>query len=247
MLGNIWLTSALIVTAIFSASAVYKSYSDIQEAKQIQEHYQIISDIKNLLAKQYNKDPNEITRDEIIAELPSGGNWEKVLLLDRSTSSTISNKELVNTDGDFVLNESEKIKLLALKAKLKNIIDISNISAVDSKYIFQVGNYERNKFEKDKVINNSVDLAIQYLSNELLYEDTVSTADITSKINSAITKYIPETSIYYDFRITPDEVIDDIELYNRKKAYFQNKVKENLYTSKDTIKTKLYNLIKEQL
>lgn len=52
MLGNIWLSSALIVTAIFSASAIYKSYSDIQEAKQIQEHYQIISEIKTLLAIQ---------------------------------------------------------------------------------------------------------------------------------------------------------------------------------------------------
>ena len=93
MLGNIWLSSALIVTAIFSISAMYKSYSDIQEAKQIQEHYEIISEIKTLIAKQYNKNPLDITRDEIIANLPKGENWEKVLLLDRDKSSNLSNKE----------------------------------------------------------------------------------------------------------------------------------------------------------
>ena len=69
MLGNIWLSSALIVTAIFSASAMYKSYSDLQETRQIQENYEIISNIKTLLAKQYNKNPEDVTRDEIIAHL----------------------------------------------------------------------------------------------------------------------------------------------------------------------------------
>ena len=247
MLGNIWLTSALIVTAIFSASAVYKSYSDIQEAKQIQENYQIISDIKTLLAKQYNKDPNEITRDEIIAELPSGGNWEKVLLLDRNSNSTISNKELVNSDGDFVLAENEKIKLLALKAKLKNIIDVSSISAVDSKYTFQVGTYERNKQEKDKAIDECIELVIEYLSNQLLYDNTITSTDISSYISVGMMKYVPQSSIYHDLKVSEDEVLSDLELYNRKVSYFQNRVKENLYSSKDTIKIKLYNLIKEQL
>ncbi|MDZ7818138.1 MAG: hypothetical protein U5K55_05785 [Aliarcobacter sp.] len=94
MLGNIWLSSVLIVTAIFSAGAMYKSYSDIQEAKQIKENYEIVSDIKILLSKQYNKNPEDITRDEIIAHLPRGGNWEKVLLLDRNKDSNLSNKEL---------------------------------------------------------------------------------------------------------------------------------------------------------
>ena len=69
MIGNIWLSSALIIIAIFSSSALYKSYSDIQEAKQIQENYEIISNIKTLLAKQYNKNPEDVTRDEIIAHL----------------------------------------------------------------------------------------------------------------------------------------------------------------------------------
>ena len=120
MFGNIWLSSALIVTAIFSASALYKSYSDIQEAKQIQEHYEIISEIKTLLAQQYNKNPQDITRDEIIAHLPKGENWEKVLLLDRNKDSNLANKELVNEDGKIDISPDEKLKLLALKAKLNN-------------------------------------------------------------------------------------------------------------------------------
>ena len=97
MLGNIWLSSALIVTAIFSGSAFYKSYIDIQEAKQIQENYEIISEIKTLLAIQYNKNPDKITRDEIIAHLPRGGNWEKVLLLDRQEGSNLSNKASITS------------------------------------------------------------------------------------------------------------------------------------------------------
>ena len=128
MLGNIWLSSALIVTAIFSASAMYKSYSDLQETRQIQENYEIISNIKTLLAKQYNKNPEDITRDEIIAHLPRGGNWEKVLLLDRNDSSTLENDSLVNSEGKFEISSDEKLKLLALKAKLKNITDVSSIA-----------------------------------------------------------------------------------------------------------------------
>ena len=111
MIGNIWLSSALIIIAIFSSSALYKSYSDIQEAKQIQENYEIISNIKTLLAKQYNKNPEDVTRDEIIAHLPSGGNWDKVLLLDRNESSTLANKELINDEGKFEISEDQKLKL----------------------------------------------------------------------------------------------------------------------------------------
>ena len=83
MYPNIFLSSALVIAAMIFASASYKSYSDIQEAKQIQENYKIVSDIKSLLASQYDKSTKEITRDEIIAHLPSGAYWEKVLLLDR--------------------------------------------------------------------------------------------------------------------------------------------------------------------
>ena len=54
MIGNIFISSALVVVVIFSTGALFKSLSDIKEAKEIQEHYEIVKDIKTLLAKQYN-------------------------------------------------------------------------------------------------------------------------------------------------------------------------------------------------
>lgn len=247
MFGNIWLSSALIVTAIFSASAIYKSYSDIQAAKQIQESYQIISDIKTLLAKQYNKNPQDITRDEIIASLPSAGNWEKILLTDRNDSSGLANKALINEDGNLVLNENERIKLLALRAKLKNITDTNSITAVNNTLTFEVGKLEENSIEKDKEIERNIELAINYLVDKLLYDSAVTSSTITTEISSAVALYLPESDIYQDLKTSVDEAISDTELLSRKKTYFQNRIKDELSSSNDTIKTKLYNLIKEQI
>ena len=185
MIGNIWLSSALIITAIFSSSALYKSYSDIQEAKQIQENYEIISNIKTLLAKQYNKNPEDVTRDEIIAHLPSGGNWEKILLLDRNESSTLANKELVNDEGKFEISEDQKLKLLALKAKLKNITDVSSISADTStkKYTFEAGDIEKNRVLLDNDLEKSITKAIFFLTEDILY--ATGSVDIDTVLKKA--------------------------------------------------------------
>ena len=142
MLGNIWLSLAFIITLVSSTGFIYKSYSDIQEAKDIKEHYEIISDIKTLIAKQYNKNPEDITRDEIIAHLPKGENWGKILYLDRNKNTDLPNDEalddengkiLISENGKILISKDEKLKLLALKSKLKNITDLSNISPVSGK------------------------------------------------------------------------------------------------------------------
>lgn len=234
MLGNIWLSSALTVTAIFSAGAIYKSYSDIQEAKQIQEHYEIISDIKTLIAKQYNKDPNEITRDEIIAHLPKGENWEKVLLLNRDKSSNLSNKELVNQSGDFEIIEDEKLKLLALKAKLKDTIDVSNITATNNKYTFEVGQQNKNSVIKDIDIEESITKSIQILSEEILYK---SGADKQTVLDTVIDEFIPYDKLYFLEDSTDDE----------KKAYFKSKIKERLYKNENALESRLYRELKDIL
>lgn len=234
MLGNIWLSSALTVTAIFSAGAIYKSYSDIQEAKQIQEHYEIISDIKTLIAKQYNKDPNKITRDEIIAHLPKGENWEKVLLLNRDKSSNLSNKELVNQSGDFEINEDEKLKLLALKAKLKDTIDVSNITATNNKYTFEVGQQNKNSVIKDIDIEESITKSIQILSEEILYK---SGADKQTVLDTVIDEFIPYDKLYFLEDSTDDE----------KKAYFKSKIKERLYKNENALESRLYRELKDIL
>ena len=236
MLGNIWLSSALIVTAIFSAGAMYKSYSDIQEAKQIQEHYEIISEIKTLLAKQYNKNPDEITRDDIIAILPKGENWEKVLLLDRNKDSNLSNKELVNETGNFEISEDEKLKLLALKAKLKDVIDVTSIEPVDKKYTFEVGKVEKNRVLKDIDIEDSITKAIHFLGTEILYSNK-SVSETMDKLLADENKFIPYDKLYFLEDSTDDE----------KKAYFKSRIKDRLYQNENALETRLYKELKDIL
>lgn len=71
MIGNIWISSALVVISIFSASALWKSRSDTKEAKQILEQYEIIKDIKTLMAEKYNKPIEKITKYDIMTMLPA--------------------------------------------------------------------------------------------------------------------------------------------------------------------------------
>ncbi len=247
MIGNIWLSSALVITTIFSASALYKSYSDMQEAKQIQENYEIISDIKTLIAKQYNKNPQDVTRDEIIAHLPSGGNWEKVLLLNRNESSTLSNKELVNEDGNFEISEDEKLKLLALKAKLKNITDISEISAdsTTGKYTFEVGDLEKNRVLLDNDLEKSVTKAIFFLTEDILY--ATGSVDIDDILKDNIEEFTPYTSLYQDFKTTSETSITEAELKTRKQAFFKSKIKEKLILNETAMETRLYLKLKDKL
>lgn len=252
MFGNIWLSSALVVTAIFSASALYNSYSDIQEAKQIQENYEIISEIKTLLAKQYNKNPQDVTRDEIRANLPKGENWEKVLLLDRNKDSNLTNKELVNSEGNFEISKDEKLKLLALKAKLKNITDVSTITAdsTTNKYTFDVGENNKNLVLNDAEIAQSVNRAIDFLGVEILYSGkTVS--ETMDKLMADGNNFIPYDKMYQDFRtlaqVSSNAVLDDGTLKDLKKAYFKSKIKNKLYLNETAIETKLYYQLKDVL
>lgn len=248
MLGNIWLSSALIVIAIFSAGAMYKSYSDIQEAKQIQQHYEIISEIKTLLAIQYNKDPDKITRDEIIAHLPKGENWEKILLLDRNSNSDLSNKEFINKDGKIEISGDEKLKLLALKAKLKDITNTNNISPVNGKYTFEIGQKEKNTLVKDTNIEKSLNNAIHALSTDILY---ATNPDKSTILGNVIEEFTPYDEMYQDFR-TDSEIGSNTTLTEeinkeRKQNYFKAKIKEKLYKNESSVETRLYKELESLL
>ena len=236
MLGNIWLSSALIVTAIFSVGAMYKSYSDIQEAKQIQEHYEIISEIKTLLAKQYNKNPQDITRDEIIAHLPKGGNWEKVLLLDRQKDSNLLNKALVNEDGKIEISEDEKLKLLALKAKLKDVVNVSSMTAdsTTKNYTFEVGKSEKNSIKDDLEIEKSINIMINVLAQDILY----SGLDKSTVLNKVIEDLLIKHENYYLFDGLTKE---------KKEEFFKSKIKEKLYKNESAIETRLYKELESLL
>ena len=241
--ANIWLTSAFTVTVIFSASAMYKSYSDIQEAKQIQEHFQVITDIKTLLAKQYNKNPQDVTRDEIIAYLPSNSNWDKVLLLDRNRDSTLSEDELVNSDGKMVLNENERLKLLAIRAKLKDTLNTTTVAVSNGNYTFDIA-YNKSIKEKDKTIESSLDKAIYFLIQKTIL-DTSTTVDNTL-ITQVINSYTPLNDIYQKLNgIT--ETSTTVEIEAKKKEYFQYLLKERLKKNKNTQEARLYTILKDLL
>jgi hypothetical protein len=239
MLGNIWLSSALIVTAIFSAGAMYNSYSDIQEAKQIQEHYEIIFEIKTLLAKQYNKNPQDITRDEIIAHLPIGGNWEKILLLDRNSDSTWTNKELVNKDGNFEISQDEKLKLLALKAKLKDMIDLNSVTPQDGKYIFEISMDNKNITVKDEEIEKAVKRAISYMITKVIYDGVTDYSTLLPEIK----KLTPHENIYHDM----GEDLSEEVLKQKKEDFFQTKIKNQLLKNQSGDEARLYFLMKDIL
>lgn len=250
MLGNIWLSSVLIVTAIFLTSSLYKAYSDVQDAKQIQEQYEIISEIKTLMAIQYNKNPKDVTIDEIIVHLPNGVNWEKVLLLDRKNKDGyLSNNGLVNSSADFVISEEEKLKLLAVKVKLKNLTNITNITpdANTKKYTFHVGEFEKNIVLKDVDIEKSVNKAIYILSVDILYSgESITTSFLDTKLQSIIDEFTPYDKMYQDFKNSGETTISDTELVKRKKDYFKSKIKEKLALNETATETRLYLLLKDK-
>lgn len=244
MLGNIWISSTLVVVTIFSTGALWKSLSDIKETKQLQEHYEIISEIKTLLAKQYNKNPEDITRDEIIVHLPNGQNWEKVLLLDRDKSSAISNKSLINKDGYIEISEDEKLKLLALKAKLKYLTDVNSITPENGKYIFEIGKSEKNAVVQDLEIQKSVDKAIHALSQDILYTSTSSKSFV---LNSVLENFTPYEKFHFTFLKENETSISEDVLKERQQAYFKQKIKEKLYKNESSIETRLYKELESLL
>ncbi|MDX9960107.1 MAG: hypothetical protein RBS32_01315 [Aliarcobacter sp.] len=244
MIGNIFISSALVVVVIFSTGALFKSLSDIKEAKEIQEHYEIVKDIKTLLAKQYNKNIEEITRDDIIANLPQGENWEKVLLLDRNKSSKLSNqdKEFINKDANIEISEDEKLKLLALRAKLKDTININDSNLENKKYKITIGTNAQNIISQDKDFEDRLNKAINYLASEILY----SNKDITDTLEKVFNDINPDKNEnkegFFNYKNIYLEDTDE-----KKKLYIKEKLKQRLEQNQNSIETRLYGELKKQL
>lgn len=258
MLGKILISSALIVSLMFVASQIENSKYTIKEAKDIQEHYEIIKEIKTLIAKRYNIDPENITRDDIIAHLPKGENWEKILLLDRQKDSNLSNKEFINSEANIVLNSDEKIKILALKAKLKGLMEQQEVNKNNNNgnFEFKVAADKKNLVSNDKIFNDSLSRAINYLSNEILYGDgSKTTNSVLSSFKTKLDDFINYESIYLEFLVEVDTSITDTKelenaskeaLKKRKQEYFWEKLIERLSKFNNSVETRLYNELKDE-
>ena len=241
MIGNIFISSALVVVVIFSTGALFKSLSDIKEAKEIQEHYEIVKDIKTLLAKQYNINIEDVTRDDIIAYLPKGGNWEKVLLLDRRKDSKLgSDKDFINEKANITIIKDEKLKLLALKAKLKDIQNTNELTEKDNKIEVIIGKEAQNIYSKQQKLDDSIKIAINFLFQEIVHKS----GDITTKLNEALTDkaFFDYSKIEYDFETT-----DAIELAAKRKVYLKQKIKDELLKNNNTINSSLYEKLESSL
>jgi uncharacterized protein YlxP (DUF503 family) len=242
MIGNIFISSALVVVVIFSTGALFKSLSDIKEAKEIQEHYEIVKDIKTLLAKQYNINIEDITRDDIIAYLPKGGNWEKVLLLDRQKNSNLSNKEFIDKNANIEISEDEKLKLLALRAKLKDTININDSNLENKKYKITIGTNAQNIISQDKDFEDRLNKAINYLASEILY----SNKDITDTLEKVFNDIDPDKNEnkegFFNYKNIYLEDTDE-----KKKLYIKEKLKQRLEQNQNSIETRLYGELKKQL
>ena len=108
----------------------------------------------------------------------------KIYKLDLKSNKQTSFREF---EKDFQAREfvrkilDEKLKLLALKAKLKNITDVSSIATdtTTKKYTFETGITEKNVVLNDLEIEKSIDRAIHFLGVEILYSNETVTNTIT--------------------------------------------------------------------
>ncbi len=245
MLRNIWLSSAIAVVAIFSASVAYRSYSDLQDVKHMQESYEIIRDIKTLLAYKYSIDPQNISRDEIIALLPQNGNWEWLLLLDRTSSADLQNDALLQEDGTLQISEEDKLKLFALRAKLKESGNDNSVSEVEisgkKNLILDVGIEEKNLSYKDEAIQK----ALQKVIHASLYN--IETITKTA-YDTLVEDNIPYNLMYQDFSKDGETLpLDTDVLKQRQEEYFKQRVLEVLLKSQSPRDVKLYNKLKSFL
>jgi len=219
MLANIFLTSALVVVAAIVSVSGYNYYLSILEAKQIQQTYDTVAEIKKILAKQYNKNPDEITRDELIAVLPKGKNWEKLFLSNPIDGQNMKNDSIIDENVNFVISQEDKLKLLAIKSKLKNMNDLSNSTVDESNNTikFSVSSEEKNRLDSEKLVQKEIKKLKRVLFINL---DSINNQDdletiITDNFSTNID--ILKNSLKLDLEKSRNAM--DIMTYKRIKAY----------------------------
>ena len=219
MLANIFLTSALVVVAAVVSVSGYNYYLSILEAKQIQQTYDTVAEIKKILAKQYNKNPDEITRDELIAVLPKGKNWEKLFLSNPIDGQNMKNDSIIDENVNFVISQEDKLKLLAIKSKLKNMNELSYSTVDESNNTikFSVSSEEKNRLDSEKLVQKEIKKLKRILFINL---DSINNQDdfetiITDNFSTDID--ILKNSLKLDLEKSKNSM--DIMTYKKIKAY----------------------------
>lgn len=235
MIGNIWISSALVVISIFSASALWKSRSDTKEAKQILEQYEIIKDIKTLMAEKYNKPIEKITKYDIITMLPADSNWERVLLLNKNKIDDTNKVTILNDQANFVLSEDERIKLLALKTKLRDTINTDNLDLNN----IPVGNNKKNIIE-NKNFEVQLENAITFLINvnATIPFGTTSERFSCKDLKDCLDKVVLLDKNFFDF--------SNIEGTD-KATHIKTMLKNKLEKSENSYDAYLYYALKDSL
>ncbi len=215
MLANVFITSTIVITVIVASAMSYKSYEDMQEIKSIQETYETIISVKQYIADHYNKKPSEVTRDEMIAHLPEGPNWEKIFLSNKYNSNSFSENALIDENGNFILSSDDKLKLLTLKSKLENV-ELNNISTDDTKEVYEVGGVEITRINDEEMILKNIKKIKVIIFINLRTIDLVSLETIISS-NSSFDISIVKQKLKYDLQNSNNSF--DVQIYNAIKGF----------------------------
>lgn len=219
MLVNVFLTASIISAVVFFSMFSFDYYVNLSQAKQIQETYDVISEIKKEIAKQYNKNPDDITRDELIAILPKGKNWEKLFLANRNDSLDFDENSFIDEDGNFIISQEDKLRLFALKSKLNNMSDLST-STVDTntnKIKFSVSSEDRNRVDSINLIKKEMKVVKEILYINLDSIDSQNSFDSIITNNSSTD--INKMKRYLKIDLKKSKNFMDLRTYKKIKGY----------------------------
>ena len=152
--------------------------------------------------------------------------------------------ELYRTKGqqNKRASEDEKLKLLALRAKLKDTININDSNLENKKYKITIGTNAQNIISQDKDFEDRLNKAINYLASEILY----SNKDITDTLEKVFNDIDPDKNEnkegFFNYKNIYLEDTDE-----KKKLYIKEKLKQRLEQNQNSIETRLYGELKKQL
>lgn len=182
MIGSIFIKSAFIFTLILIIAGSIHSLNTAKEIRDIQKNYELVSKIKDQYIETYNiSNLDEISKEEFITFLPNG-NYEKALLISRNLKKTDKNYSFIDENVNIDIKKDDRLKVLALKAKIAKEDFISN----GESYNITISSSATNSYDLEKDIQNSIKNATNYLYTQILPDIMDVSKDIydASVVNS---------------------------------------------------------------